>query len=58
METHCLVLLIKVVNISVQDLDEEFHRHCCVHAGICNAECSLETFENALSVAVELVGDG
>lgn len=35
------VLLVKIVDVAVQDLDEQLHGHCCVHAGICNTEGAL-----------------
>lgn len=52
--SHSFVLLIKVVNVSVQDFDKEFHRHRSVHASIGHAKGSLEAFENTLSVAIQL----
>lgn len=38
---HGLVLLIKVVHVSVEDLDEEFYRNSSVHACISDAESTL-----------------
>ena len=52
---HGVVFLIEVVDISIEDLDEEFNGYCSVHAGICDSEGSLETFEDAFAVAVGLV---
>lgn len=51
---HGFVLLVKVVDVAVEDLDEEFDGDGGVHAGVCNAEGALEAFEDALAVAVEL----
>jgi len=48
------VLLVKVVDVAVEDLDEEFNRDGGVHASVCDAESTLEAFEDALAVAVEL----
>jgi len=52
--TYSFILLVKVVNVLVQDLDKELNRDRCIHAGIGNAKGTLETFEDALTVAVEL----
>jgi len=49
------VLLVKVVDVSVEDLDEQLDRGGRFHARVCHAERALETFENPLAVAVELV---
>lgn len=49
------VLLVEVVDVAVENLDEEFHGHGGVHAGVCDAEGSLEALEDALAVAVELI---
>ena len=52
--TYLLVLLVVVVHIAIQDLDEEFDRNGSVHASIGNAKSTLQAFENALAVAIEL----
>jgi hypothetical protein len=39
--TYSVVLLVEVVHVSVEDLNEQFHRHCGVHAGISHAERTL-----------------
>lgn len=49
------VLLIEVVDIAVEDLDEEFDGYGGVHACVCDAEGTLETFEDAFAIAVELL---
>lgn len=49
------VLLVKVVDVAVENLDEEFDRDSGVHASICDAESTLEAFEDAFAVAVELL---
>lgn len=49
------VLLVEVVDVAVEDLDEEFDGDGGVHAGVCDAEGALETFEDAFAVAVELL---
>ena len=48
------VLLVKVVDVAVEDLDEKLHRHSGVHAGIGNAESTLETLKDSLAVAIKL----
>lgn len=53
-DAHRLVLLIKVVDIAVENLHEEFYRHRGVHAGICYTESTLQTLEHALTIAIEL----
>lgn len=50
-----LVLLVKVVDVAVEDLDEEFDGYGGVHAGVCDAEGTLETFEDTFAIAVELL---
>lgn len=49
-----LVLLVEVVNVAVEDLDEEFDGDGGIHARVCDAECTLEAFEDAFSIAIEL----
>jgi hypothetical protein len=49
------VLLVEVVNVTVQNLDEELHGNGRVHAGISNTEGTLEALENPFSIAVELL---
>lgn len=49
-----LVLLVEVVDVAVEDFDEEFYRYGGVHAGVGDAESSLEAFEDSFAVAVEL----
>ncbi len=51
---HGLVLLVKIVNVSIQDFDEEFDGDGGVHAGVGDAEGTLEALEDAFAVAVEL----
>ena len=53
-EAYRLILLVKVVYVSVQDLNEELDRYCCVHACICYAEGTLQAFEDAFAISVEL----
>lgn len=48
------VALIEIVHVSVEDLDEEFNGYGSVHASVGDAESALETFKNALAIAVEL----
>jgi hypothetical protein len=35
-------LLVKVIDISIKDLHEEFDRYGGVHTSVCNAEGALE----------------
>ena len=51
----CIVLLVEVVDVAVQDLDEELDGHGRVHAGVGDAEGTLQAFEDAFAVAVGLV---
>jgi hypothetical protein len=48
------VLLVKVVDVAVEDLDEELDRGRRLHAGVGYAQSSLQTLEDTLAVAVEL----
>lgn len=50
--TYLLVLLIKVIYVSVQDLDEKLDRHCGVHASICYPQSPLQALKHALAVSV------
>jgi hypothetical protein len=47
-------LLIKVVDVAVENLDEQLDADGGVHACVGDAERALETFEDAFAVAVEL----
>lgn len=49
-----LVALVEIVHVSVEDLDEEFNGYGSVHASVGDTESALETFKNALAIAVEL----
>lgn len=51
---HGIVLLVKIVDVAVENFDEELDAHGCVHAGVCDAESALEALEHAFAVAVEL----
>lgn len=51
-----LVLLIKVVDVTVEDLDKEFDGNSSVHAGICDSQSALETLEDSFPITVELAG--
>ena len=53
---YSIVFLVKVVDVAVQDLHEELDGDGGVHAGVGDAEGTLEAFEDALAVAVGLVG--
>lgn len=52
--TYSFVLLVKVVDVAVQDLDKELNGGGRLHARVGDTESALETLENAFSVAVEL----
>jgi len=52
--TYSLVLLLKVVDVSVQNLNKQFHVRHRVHARVCNLERLLETFQDTLAIAVGL----
>lgn len=53
--THRFVLLVKIVDISVEDLDKKLDRGGRLHTRVCHAESALEALEDALTVTVELV---
>lgn len=52
--TYSIILLLKVINISVQNLDKKLNRHSRIHTSICNAKCSLQTLKNTFSIAIKL----
>ena len=49
-----IILLVEVVDVAIEDLNKELHRHGRIHTGVCDTESALEAFEDALAVAVEL----
>lgn len=51
-----LVLLVKVVDVTVEDLDKELDGNSSVHAGICDSQSALETLEDSFPITVELAG--
>jgi hypothetical protein len=44
--------LVKVVDISIEYLDEQLDGHSCVHARIGDTESSLQALEHALAIAI------
>lgn len=52
--THGVVLLVKVVDVAVQDLDEELDADGAVHARVGHPQRPLQALEHALAVAVQL----
>ena len=54
-ETYSVILLIEVVNISVQDFHKKLHRDGAVHASIRDTKSALQAFEHTLAVAVQLL---
>ena len=48
-------MLVIIVNITVEDLDEKLDRDSSVHACVSDTKGALETLEDALAVAVELL---
>ena len=53
-DTYSFILLIKIVDIAVEDLHKELDGHSSVHASICNTQRPLETFQDSLPISVEL----
>lgn len=39
--TYSIVFLVKVIHISVENLNKKFNRHRGIHASVCNTKCSL-----------------
>lgn len=54
-EAYRLILLIKVVDVSVQDLNKQFDGYRGVHASVGHPQRSLKTLQHTLAVPVELV---
>lgn len=52
--TYSFVLLVKVVDVTIQDLDKELDRHSRIHACVSDAQCTLQTLQNALAITVRL----
>ena len=52
--TYRLILLIKIVDVAIQDFDKQFNRHRSVHASVGDAEGTLETFQHPFAVTIEL----
>ena len=53
--TYRLVLLIKIVDVTVQNLHEKLDGYGGVHASICYSKCSLQTFKHTLAVPIQLM---
>ncbi len=53
-KTYGFVFLVKVIDVSVQYLDEELHRYATIHAGVRDAKRSLQALEDTLAIAIEL----
>lgn len=53
-DCHAFVLLIKVIDVAVENLDEQLNGDCNVHAGISNSKGALEAFEHTFAIAVDL----
>lgn len=51
---HGIVLLVKVVDVAVENLDKELDADGRVHAGIGDTEGALQALEDAFAVAVGL----
>lgn len=52
--TYGFVLLVKVVDVAVQDLDKELDRNSGIHARVRDTESALEALEDSLAIAVQL----
>ena len=52
--TYSIILLVKVIDIAVENLDEQLNRHGRVHASVSHPEGTLQTFEYPLAITVEL----
>ena len=55
---HSLILLVKVVQVAVQNFDKQFHRHGGIHARICHTQGSLQALQDALAIAIKLTQEG
>jgi hypothetical protein len=53
-DTYSFILLVKIVDVAVEDLHKELDGHSSVHASICNTQRPLETFQDSLPISVEL----
>ena len=49
-----IVFLVKIVDISVEDLDKKLDRDGGIHTGISYAKGALKAFENAFAIAIKL----
>lgn len=52
--THCLVLLVEVVDVAVEDFHKQLNRYSGVHARICYSKCTLQALEYTFAIAVKL----
>lgn len=52
--TYGFVLLVKVVDISIKDLNKKFDRNSRVHASVSDSESSLQALQHTFAVSVEL----
>lgn len=49
-----LILLLKIINIAIENLNKELYRYCSVHACISYPESTLQTLKNALAITIQL----
>jgi len=52
--TYRLVLLVKIVDVAVEDLDKELNRYGGIHARVRHTQGALQTLEHAFAVSVGL----
>ena len=50
----CVVLLVEVVDVAVENFDEQLDAHSSVHTSVSNAQGTLQALKYALAVAVRL----
>lgn len=52
--TYGLILLVKVVDVAVEDLNEELHTDRGIHTGVSHPQRTLQALKHTLAITVEL----
>ncbi len=50
--SYSFILLIKVIDVAIEDLNKELDGNSGVHASICNTKSALKTFQDSLAITI------
>jgi hypothetical protein len=57
-DTYSIILLLEVINITIQNFNKQFNGNSSIHARIGDSESALQTLEDAFPISVELLCKG